>query len=329
MQTPTQQDAGVRWSIADLEALEARGLTDGLPVVPPAPSLVAEFVEASGHEGEEIVAIVPPLRGEATVTAIAANAVMAGCLPAYAPVVLAAVRAIARPEFNLFGVRTSHHPATPLVIVSGPVVQSLGFNSSSNVFGPGSRANATVGRAVNLVIQNIGGATPLVVDNSVMGHPGRYTYCIAERDDSPWPSLAAGTVPNGASAVACFAGDAPSMMIDYEHNHADGLLATFAFHVANIWRNPYYLASDALLLVSPGHARILSELGDRSSVIKALESAAREICGPLPLDAHGYDYGAGLHLAVTGGPDGQYSALVQGWVGGEIGSIMTIEEVRC
>ena len=317
----------VRWSLSDVEALAARGLTDGLPIVPPAPVLVDAFVAASGRDGGEVVAIVPPLRGEATVTAIAANAVMAGCAPELAPVVLAAVRAIARPEFNLYGVRTSHHPATPLVIVSGPAVHELGFNASSNVFGPGSAANATVGRAVNLVIQNIGGATPLVVDNSVMGHPGRYTFCIAEREDGPWPSIAGEVVAAGASAVTCFAGDAPSMIIDYASNHAPDLLPAFSFHVANVWRNPFYLGSDVLLLASPAHARVLAELGDRPAVLAALAAGARAVCGPLPLDEQGFDYAGGLRLAVTGGPDGQYSSLVQGWVGGDIGSIMTTEEI--
>jgi hypothetical protein len=317
----------VRWSLSDVEALAARGLTDGLPVVPPMPVLVEAFVAASGLDGDDLVAIVAPLRGEATVTAVAANAVMAGCVPELAPVVLAAVRAISRPEFNLYGVRTSHHPATPLVIVSGPVVHELGFNASSNVFGPGSAANATVGRAVNLVIQNIGGAAPLVVDNSVMGHPGRYTFCIAEREDGPWPSIAGDAVPAGESAVTCFAGDAPSMIIDYASNHAADLVPAFAFHVANIWRNPFYLGSDALLLTSPAHARVLAELGGRPAVLAAVAAAAREICGPLPLDQNGFDYADRLRLAVTGGPDGQYSSLVQGWVGGDIGSIMTTEEI--
>lgn len=326
MATPETAPA-VRWSLSDVEALAARGLTDGLPVVPPAPALVEAFVAAAGLDGDEVVAVVPPLRGEATVTAIAANAVMAGCVPELAPVVLAAVRAVSRPEFNLYGVRTSHHPATPLVIVSGPVVHELGFNASSNVFGPGSAANATVGRAVNLVIQNVGGATPLVVDNSVMGHPGRYTFCIAEREDGPWPSIAGAAVATGGSAVTCFAGDAPSMIIDYASNHAADLLPAFGFHVANVWRNPFYLGSDVLLLASPAHARVLAELGDRQAVLAALATAAREICGPLPLDEHGFDYAGGLRLAVTGGPDGQYSSLVQGWVGGDIGSIMTTEEI--
>jgi hypothetical protein len=322
--------AAVRWSESDVEALHARGLTDGLPVIPPTPELVARFVAASGRQAGEVVAVVPPLNGDATVSVIAANAVMAGCLPEHAPVVLAGVRAMSRPEFNLYGVRTSHHPATPLFIVSGPVAGTLGFNASKNLFGPASRANAAVGRALNLIVQNVGGATPQLVDPSVMGHPGRYTYCIAEHDDGPWPALAAdeaGLAP-GTSAVACFAADAPTTIVDFASNAAADLDAAFGFHVANVWRNPFYLVSEVLVLASPAHARVLAQGGaDRAAVLARLAAAARAIAGPLPLDEQGYDYAAGLRLAVAGGPDGQYSALVNGWVGGEIGSSMTIEEI--
>ncbi|QEC50574.1 hypothetical protein FSW04_25290 [Baekduia soli] len=325
-----QPAGGVRWSVADVEALHARGLTDGLPVIPPAPELVAAFVAASGHPGDEVVAVVPPLRGDATVTVIAANAVMAGCRPEHAPVVLAGVRAMSRPEFNLYGVRTSHHPATPLFIVSGPAADTLGFNASKNLFGPASRANAAVGRALNLIVQNVGGATPQLIDPSVMGHPGRYTYCIAEHGDGPWPAMVteeAGLAP-GASAIGCFAADAPTTIVDYASNAAADLLGAFAFHVANVWRNPFYLASEILVLASPAHARVLAQGGaDRATVLARLAAAARAITGPLVLDEHGFDYAGGLRLAVAGGPDGQYSALVNGWVGGDIGSVMTIEEI--
>jgi hypothetical protein len=278
-----------------------------------------------------VVAVVPPLQGDATVTVVAANAVMAGCRPEHMPVVLAGVRAMSRPEFNLYGVRTSHHPATPLFIVSGAPVAGLGFNAGTNLFGPGSLANAAVGRALNLVIQNVGGATPLLIDTSVMGHPGRYTYCIAEHGDGPWPAMAleeAGLGP-GAGAVACFAADAPTMVVDYASNTADDLLPAFGFHIANVWRNPFYLASEVLVLASPAHARVLAQGGaDRAAVLARLAAAARAIAGPLALDEHGYDYEGGLRLAVAGGPDGQYSAIVNGWVGRDIGSTMTIEEVR-
>jgi hypothetical protein len=327
-----QQTAGtVRWSADDVEALHARGVTDGLPVVPPAPELVAAAVAATGLPGDELVAIVPPLRGEATVTVVAANAVMAGCRPEHLPVVLAGVRAMSRPEFNLYGVRTSHHPATPLFIVSGPPAAELGFNAGTNLFGPASRANAAVGRALNLIVQNIGGATPQLIDPSVMGHPGRYTYCIAERADGPWPPMAldeAGLPPD-AGAVACFAADAPTMVVDFASNEAADLDRAFGFHIANVWRNPFYLVSEVLVLASPAHARVLAQGGaTRADVLARLAAAAREIAGPLPLDEHGHDYAGGLRLAVAGGPDGQYSAIVNGWVGTDIGSTMTIEEIR-
>lgn len=317
-------------AIDALEALHARRLTDGLPVVVPTPAVVAAFVTAGGGDGEELVAVVAPMSGRATVATVAANAVMAGCLPEHMPVLLAAVRAIGREQFNLFGVRTSNHPASPLLVVSGPVVRELGFGFSTNVFGPNSRATASVGRALNLVIQNIGGATVGVVDQSVMGHAGRFTACIAEDPDSPWEPLhAARGMRASASAVTVFAADAPTSVADYASTAPEDLAAAFAFHVANVWRNPFYAMSEVLLIPNIAHARVLASSGwDRRDVIARVGALARSACGELPLDALGHDYESAIHLMCAGGPWGQYSALANGWVGPGPGSTMTTEEVN-
>ena len=246
------------------------------------------------------------------------------------PTVLAAVRAMCRPEFNLFGVRTSNHPATPLTIVGGPVVEDLGFNASTNLFGPASRANATVGRAVNLVIQNVGGAVLQLIDQSTMGHPGRYTYCIAEEPGSPWAPLHAdeGGLSAGASAVTLFAGDAPLTVADYASAEGDELVKAFGYHVAYIWQNPFYTLSEVLVVPNLAHARILAAPGwDRDEVLRRIAADARSRTGRLPLDEMGHDYEGGLHLLCAGGPWGQYSALVNGWVGPGPGSTMVTEEV--
>ncbi len=312
------------------EELHRRGMTDGLPVVVPTPERVARFVDATGLPPDHVVAVVPPMAGDATVEVVASNAVMAGCTPDLAPVVVAGVRAMCREEFNLFGVRTSNHPASPMFIVGGPVVERSGFNAGTNLFGPGSRANATVGRALNLIVQNVGGATPGLVDQSVMGHPGRYTYCIAEDPDTPWPPLhtVAGLAPE-ASAVTCFAGDAPTAVIDYASVEPGDLAEAFAFGVANVWRNPFYAMSEIVLVAGIAHARVLVKHGwDRDDVVREVGERARRQCGPLPLDEIGHRYEAGLHLLCAGGPWGQYSALVNGWVGPGPGSTMTTEEIR-
>jgi hypothetical protein len=312
-----------------VEALHERGVTDGLPVIPPTPERVAAHVAASGRPADEVVARVPPAGGHGTVARLAANAVMAGCRPSLMPVVLAATRAMCEEAFNLYGVRTSNHPATPLFVVGGPAVGEHGFNAGTNVFGPVSRANATLGRAMNLIVQNVGGATPQLIDQSTMGHPGRYAYCIAEHPESPWAPLheAEGGLPAGSSGVTAFAGDAPTAVADYASIAFDDLARSFAYHVANVWANPFYAFSEVMLVVNPAHARVLAQDGqDRAAVLERVGTVAREIAGALPHEGVA-PYERGLHLVCAGGEWGQYSAIVTGWVGPGIGSTMTSQEV--
>jgi len=167
-----------------------RGWSDGLPVVAPTTGRVARAVAATGRSAGEVIGELDPLRGMATVEKIAVNAVMAGCRPEFMPVVLAAVEAITEPEFNLRGIQTTDENATPLVIVSGPIVDEIGLNCSFGVLGPGWRANATIGRALRLVMHNLGGGWPGAVSFAGAGQPGRYTMCVAENDaGSPWDPL--------------------------------------------------------------------------------------------------------------------------------------------
>src|SRR5437762_9491277 len=166
-----------------IEALYARGVTDGLPVVPPTRARVESAVAASGRDGGDLVALVPPNYGRATVEKIAINAVMAGCRPEYMPVVIAAVEAICDPAFALVGVSGTTDAVAPLLIVNGPVRETLDVNSGAGVFGPGWRANATIGRAVRLVWQNIGGAAAGGISMSTFSQTGRYSYCIGENEE--------------------------------------------------------------------------------------------------------------------------------------------------
>src|SRR6202795_4603694 len=172
------------------EELAAAGLTDGLPVVPPTPARVEQMLKQHGYDPDEVVTALPPAFGAATWKSIAINAVMAGCRPEYLPVVGAAVEALAADEFNLIGVATTTGSATPLVIVNGPIVREIGMNAETNALGPGNRAHATIGRAVHLVLQNIGGAKPGETDMATLGQPGKYTFCFAENEAaSPWLPL--------------------------------------------------------------------------------------------------------------------------------------------
>ncbi len=203
----------VQWDSA-LEAIERcyeLGWTDGLPVVPPTEQRVGEFIERSGRSSGEVVGELPERRREITVGKVAANAVMAGCLPEYMPVVLAATEAMLEPIFNLVGPSSSMGGAAILSIVNGPICKELSINSRNNLFGPGNRANATIGRAVRLILMNACAAIPGVFDRSVIGHPGKYTYCIAEADtETHWTPL---HVERGFSAdqstVTVFAGESP------------------------------------------------------------------------------------------------------------------------
>ena len=155
---------------------QERGWTDGLPIVPPTEIAVLEFLEATERDPREVIGVLPPRQGEATVERIAANAVMAGCRPEYFPVVLAAIEALADPLFNLDSVQATTHPVAPLIVVNGPIAREIGLNGGYNAFGQGVRANVTIGRAVRLVLMNVGGGLPGSGDRATQGSPAKLAY---------------------------------------------------------------------------------------------------------------------------------------------------------
>ena len=214
----------VSWS-DPLEAIEKcyeLGWTDGLPVVPPTQERVGEFLELARREDTELIGEIPERRREITAGKVAANAVMAGCLPEYFPVVLAATQAMLDPVFNLVGPSSSMGGAAVLVIVNGPVAERLSINSRNNLFGPGNRANATIGRAIRLILMNACAAVPGLFDRSVIGHPGKFSYCIAEADtESHWTPLHVerGFSPE-QSAVTVFAAEGPRQVRATGHPEA-------------------------------------------------------------------------------------------------------------
>ncbi|MGQ0749169.1 MAG: hypothetical protein ACT4PS_01405 [Betaproteobacteria bacterium] len=170
-----------------IEFCHARGWTDGLPVVPASRALVKDMLEAGGHAPESIIAEMPSRKVAVTAEKVAINAVMAGCKPEYMPVVVAAVKALATPEFGLHHVASALSGPTIVVVVNGPIAARLGINATNNLFGPGARANATIGRAMRLVLLNCLKYRPGVSDRATMGTPGKYTCCIAENEeDHPW-----------------------------------------------------------------------------------------------------------------------------------------------
>ena len=218
----------------DLDRFQAwlmeRGWGDGLPAIPPTRERVAAMVAGARRSPDEVAAILVPRLGRATVEAIAANAVMAGALPEHLPVVLAAVEAVADPSFNLQAVQTTPHPCSPLVIVNGPIARRLGMNAAGNVFGQGSRANAAIGRALRLTLQNVGGARPGKEDRATHGQPGKYAYCVAENEAaSPWEPLSVERgFAEGDSTVTVCGSEGPHNINDHGSTTPEGIVTTVA-----------------------------------------------------------------------------------------------------
>lgn len=222
-----------------------KGWTDGLPVMPPMEFAVRETLRYTDRKPDDVVGIIPPRNGAASVEKIAINAVMAGCRPEYFPVVLAAVEAMVDPEYNLYGRQTTTHPGAHLVIINGPMRKALDVNCRHNVFGHGWRANATIGRAIRLITINIGGNKPGVTDMATHGHPGKYSFCIGEDEEgSPWPplhmerGLAADT-----SAVTLMCTEPPHNINDQVSKSARMYLGSAASTMATLGGNGLYRSS--------------------------------------------------------------------------------------
>ena len=296
------------------EALSARGVTDGLPVIPPTAERVAAAVAASGRPADELVGLVAPQLGRATVQRIAINAVMAGCRPEYLPVVIAGVRAICDPVFALEGVSGTTDAVAPLLIVNGPVRRALDVNGGVGVFGPGWRANATIGRAVRLVWANVGGARPGAISMSTFGQPGRYTYCIGEHEEaSPWEPLHVehGFAP-GDSTVAALAAEAPQVVVDARSRTARDVLATIARSGEAIASHAVGDLGDTLLVIGPEHVRTIAADGWSKADVRELVWAQTraEVDGArVPK----FRAPMNIHLVVAGGTAGRFSAWVPGW----------------
>lgn len=254
----------------DMQAMElflARGWTDGLPIVPPTTTQVRLMLEGVGRDPQEVIGRIPPRQGLATVEKIAVNVVMAGCLPGYLPIVIAAVQAMLDEKFGLRSIQSTTHSVAPLLIINGPAARELSINSGSNLFGPGWRSNATIGRAIRLILMNIGGSVPGRSDNSTFGHPGKYTYCIAENEAAnPWePFHVQRGLPAEVSAVTVFAAEAPQNISDHVSGTARGLLSTVAGSMLSQGSSKL---GETLLVLGPEHATIIARDGWSKSDIR-------------------------------------------------------------
>jgi len=281
------------------DEIERRGWGDGLPVVPPTEKLVSEFIRASGGNGSEVLAQLAPTWVDATIEKVAINAVMAGSRPEYMPVICAAVRAVAQKPFNLYSVQNTTHPCGVLVLVSGPISGDLRMNSGYGAFGPGNRANASIGRALRLILMNIGGARPGVRDRATQGTPAKFTYCVAENEAaSPWGSFR-GTLGFGPtdSVVTVIAGEGPHNINDHGSTTVDGLITQLANTLATPGNNNTYMRGDSYVFFGPEHAQQLANSGmSREDVQARLFEASR-----VPRDRFGAEQLA--YLEAGYGPD--------------------------
>lgn len=241
----------------------SRGWTDGLPIVPPTEERVARMLQYTDRESEELIALIPPRWGRGTVRKIAINAVMAGCLPSYLPVILAATQAMSEERFNLFGVQATTNPAAPLMVLNGPMARELNVNSGYNVFGQGWRSNATMGRAIRLILTNIGGGTPGVGDRSTLGQPGKYSYCIAENEEqSPWDPLHVEKgFPKDSSTVTMVGAAGPHNIISSGSTRAEEVLSTIAGAMTAAGNNNLFMGPEAFVVLSPEHAHLMAQAG--------------------------------------------------------------------
>ncbi|CCG03689.1 thioredoxin family protein [Blastococcus saxobsidens] len=340
--------ASRRVELADLEdeheALFDRGWTDGLPVVPPTPERVLRMLRGTTRDPGEVVAVVPPDLVECTVEKVAVNAVMAGCLPEHLPVVLAALEAASAEEFALHGLLATTYFSGPVVVVNGPVAERIGMNGGVNALGQGNRANATIGRALQLVVRNVGGGRPGEVDRATLGNPGKFTFCFAEREqDSPFAPLAADRGVPG-NAVTVFAGSGVQPVVDQLSREPGSLARTFAACLRVNAHPKLPMGFDAMLVVSPEHGRVFREAGwDRARLLAELDDLLTLPADELVRGAGGMAEGVpaalagselpkfrpgGLLVAHAGGDAGLFSAIVGGWVSGKTGSAPVTREVH-
>src|SRR5437870_11874212 len=329
------------------EAMHERGWSDGLPLVPPTEERVLRMLDGTARDPQEVVGLVPPALATATVEKIAVNAVLAGCKPEYLPVVLAAVEAVLDEAFAMHGVLATTMFAGPVVIVNGPVRRRIGMNAKGNALGQGNRANAAIGRALQLVIRNIGEGRPQEVDRATLGNPGKLSYCFAEDEEgSSWEPLSVerGLAP-GQSAVTVFAGYGLQGVVDQKSRDPESLARSFAESLKVLSNVKHAPACDALLVVCPEHHRTFRQAGwSKARLYEELYRLCEIPGSDLVAGAKGIAEGGskslagrtvnkfrpgGIMIVRAGGDAGMFSGIIAGWsAGGPRSSLPVTREIR-
>jgi len=252
------------------ELFHERGWTDGFPIIPPTEINVRAMLSQSVYSPDTTLGLLPPAMNPVTVDKLAVNAVMAGCVPEYFPVILAAVEGLLDEDLALYSMQTATNATTPLIIVNGPIVKILCLNAGGNLFGPGSRANATIGRAIRLALINIGGEVPGMTDPATHGQPGKYTFCIAEaEDESPWQPLHVELgYAKEQSAVTLIGAGGPQNLFTYGCQTGEEILETFVGALCGLGHNNIIFPSGPLLVLGPEHAGTLARDGFGKKEIK-------------------------------------------------------------
>ena len=327
----------------EMEAMFDRGWSDGLPVVPPTEARVNRMLAGTSREPDDIVAVIPPNLAECSVEKVAINAVMAGCLPEYLPVVIACLEAICTDEFNMHGVLATTMGVGPIFVVSGPITERLDMNSGINALGHGNRANTTIGRAVQLVLRNIGGGKPGGIDRATLGHMGKLGFCFAEAP-SPWENLSEsfGFSPE-QNTVTAFTGEGPRIIVDQKSRSPESLTRLLAEGLKSTISPRMVLAMDAMLVISPEHLSRFIDAGwsraqfiERLSELLVIDSdeiieGAGDIEDGIPSAFAGNKLPkfrpGGLLVVHAGGPAGLFSAIIGGWLNGAKGSDPVAKEI--
>ena len=330
----------------DAEGCYERGWSDGLPVIPPTRVRVIRMLKGTDRSPGEIIGNIPPDNAPCTIEKVAINAVLAGCKPEYFPIVLASVQAALQDKFCMHGLLCTTYFSGPVMIVNGPVVQQVGLNNGINALGQGSRANATIGRALQLLIRNVGGGVPGGIDRAVMGNPGKYTFCFAEDEsDADWSTLAQDRgFERSESVINLFAGEGLQPIVDQKSRDPDSLARNMAASLRAVVNTKLYGVADAVLVVCPEHRRVFREGGwNKDDLKNALYDNLMTPGSDLILGARGIAEGMpkkfenkvvgkfrddGLHITSTGSKAGMFSAIISGWVAsGERGSQLVSQRI--